>query len=68
MHSRTYINHYKQKGYETSIKKFGITNKEFIEIIKNYDTLLKNINDETAFSSLISQVLTKYEEVVINGS
>ena len=62
------VNHYKQKGYETSIKKFGITNKEFIEIIKNYDTLLKNINDETAVSSLISQVLTKYEEVVINGS
>lgn len=62
------VEHYKNLGYETSIKKFGITNKEFMEIIKNYDNLLKSIEDETAFSSLISQVLTKYEEVVIRGS
>lgn len=62
------VEHYKSLGYETSIKKFGITNKEFMEIIKNYDNLLKSIEDETAFSSLISQVLTKYEEVAIRGS
>lgn len=62
------VEHYKKIGYETSIKKFGITNKEFIEILKNYDNLLKSIEDETALSSLISQVLTKYEEVVIHGS
>ena len=62
------VNHYKKLGYETSIKKFGITNKEFMNIIKNYDDLIKNIDDDTAFSSLISQMLTKYEEVVIHGS
>lgn len=62
------VNHYKQLGYETSIKKFGITNKEFMNIIKNYDDLIKSIDDDTAFSSLISQMLTKYEEVVIHGS
>lgn len=62
------VNHYKKLGYETSIKKFGITNKEFMNIIKNYDDLIKSIDDDTAFSSLISQMLTKYEEVVIRGS
>lgn len=62
------VEHYKKLGYETSIKKFGITNKEFMEIMKNYDSLIKSIEDDTAFSSLISQVLTKYEEVVIRGS
>ena len=62
------VNHYKKLGYETSIKKFGITNKEFMNIIKNYDDLIKSIDDDTAFSSLISQMLTKYEEVVIHGS
>ena len=62
------VDHFKTLGYDTIIKKFSITSKEFIEIIKNYDALIKNITDVTAFSSLISQVLTKYEEVVINGS
>lgn len=62
------VEYYKKLGYETSIKKFGITNKEYIDTIKNYDKLLKEVNDDTAFSSLISQMLTKYEEVVIHGS
>lgn len=62
------VEYYKKMGYETNIKKFGIANKEFIDIIKNYDNLLSNIEDDIAFSSLVSQILTKYEEVVINGS
>lgn len=62
------VNHYKNMGYETSIKKFGITNKEYIKIIKNYDNLIKSIDDKTTLSSIISQMLTKYEEVVIDGS
>ena len=62
------VNHYKDMGYETSIKKFGITNKEYIKIIKNYDNLIKSIDDKTTLSSIISQMLTKYEEVVIDGS
>lgn len=61
------VKHYKQKGYETSVKKFGITNKDYMNIIKNYDNLIREIDDETTLSSLISQMLTKYEEVVING-
>ena len=62
------VKHFSNKGYDTKIKKFGITSKEYIKIVRNYDNLLKSIDDETAFSSLISQMLTKYEEVVIHGS
>ncbi len=62
------VEHYKKLGYDTKVKQYSITNKEFINIIKNYDNLIINIEDETAFSSLVSQVLTKYEEVVIRDS
>lgn len=62
------VKHYKDMGYDTCIKKFGVTNKEYINIIKNYDNLIKSVDDKTTLSSIISQMLTKYEEVVINGS
>ncbi len=58
---------YKSLGYDTIIKKFSITNKDFLELLVNYDEVLKSTNDNTAISSIISQVLTKYEEVVISG-
>ena len=61
------VNYYKSLGYDAIIKEFGITNKEFLEILVNYDEVLKNTNDETAISSIINQVLMKYEEVVISG-
>lgn len=61
------INYYKNLGYETIIKKYSITNKEFIEVLKNYDEVIKNTEDNTALASITSQILTKYEEVVISG-
>ena len=62
------VNYYKNIGNETLIKEYGITNKSFLELLENYDTVLKNTNDETAIASIINQVLVKYEEVVISGS
>ncbi len=62
------VDYYKKLGYETIIKEFGISNKNFLELLVNYDEVLKNTNDETAISSIINQVLVKYEEVVISGS
>lgn len=62
------VNHYKSIGYDAIIKKFQITNENFIELLVNYDEVLKNTEDETAISSVINQVLMKYEEVVINGN
>lgn len=61
------INYYKNLGYETIIKQYQINNKKFLEELKEYDNIISNTNDLTVLSSLISQVLMKYEEVVING-
>ena len=61
------VNYYKNIGSDTIIKEYGITNKNFLEQLENYDTILKNTDDETAISSIINQVLVKYEEVVISG-
>ena len=58
---------YKSLGYDTIIKRFSITNKDFLELLVNYDEVLKSTSDNTAISSIINQVLTKYEEVVISG-
>lgn len=61
------VKFYKNLGYEAIIKEFEITNKDFLNQLVNYDEILKNTKDETAISSIISQVLIKYEEVVISG-
>lgn len=61
------LNHYKKLGNDVTIKKYSITNKNFLEQLKTYDEVLKNTKDDTAISSVISQVLNKYEEVVISG-
>lgn len=61
------INYYKNLGYDLIIKEFQITNKDFLELLINYDEILKSTVDETVISSVISQVLMKYEEVVISG-
>lgn len=61
------VEFYKKLGYDVIVKKFQITNKNFLNLLVNYDEVLKNTDDETAISSVINQVLIKYEEVVING-
>ena len=62
------VDYYKKQGYDTLIKEFQITNKNFINILEKYDEILKETSDNTAISSIINQVLSKYEEVVISGS
>lgn len=62
------LEHYKKEGYDLIIKEYSITNSKFLELLNNYDEILKNTTDDIAISSVINQVLIKYEEVVINGS
>jgi len=61
------VNHYKNLGCETIIKEYEINNSKFLSELSNYDSLLLSTTDKTVMSSLISQVLSKYEEVVISG-
>lgn len=61
------VKYYKNIGYDALVKEFEITNQEFLNLLVNYDSILKATEDETAISSVINQVLIEYEEVVING-
>ena len=62
------VNYYSSIGYETIVKEYQIKNEKFINELVNFDNVLRTTTDETAISSLINQVLIKYEEVAINGS
>ena len=62
------VNYYNSIGYETIVKEYHIRNETFINELINYDNVLRETTDETAISSLINQVLTRYEEVAIDGS
>ena len=61
------INYYNSLGYEVLIKEYSISNKNFLSHLETYDEVLKSTSDSMAISSIINQVLMKYEEVVISG-
>lgn len=61
-------NYFKSLKYDISIEEYVITNKEYLEYLKNTDKLIKNTNDLTVIGEVSSQILSKYEEIVINGS
>lgn len=61
------INYYKSLNYDVILKEYELTNQTFLDLLNKYDEVLKNTEDVTAISSVINQVLSKYEEVVING-
>lgn len=58
--------YFNQLGYDIYIKELEIENKEFNEILSQYDKLLKETTDHQAISTICNQVLNKYEELVIN--
>ena len=49
------------------IKKISINNDEFIESLKQYDNLIKNTEDKTTILTAEKQILSKYEELIINN-
>ena len=60
--------YYDSKGYKTTTEEFLVTSQKFLEILVNYDNILKNTEDEMVITSVNNLVLEKYEELVINGS
>lgn len=52
-------------GYDTYAKKYEINNTAFLEILKQYDLMLENTNEGSTISAICSQVLGKYEELVL---
>lgn len=49
------------------IKKVFINNDEFIESLNQYDNLIKNTEDKTTILTAEKQILSKYEELIINN-
>lgn len=59
--------YYEEKGYITYVKELTINNEDFITILEQYDNLLQNSDDEEVISTICSQVLSKYEELVLQN-
>lgn len=57
---------FEKKGYITYIKEFDIDNNAFIEVLNQYDNLLSQTDDENTIKAICSQVLGKYEELILN--
>ncbi len=56
--------YFKTLGYDTYVKEYNVSNKEFLEIIGYYDLLLTETTDNDTIKSVCRQVLEKYEELV----
>ena len=57
-------NYYKSIGYETVLVEKITDNKEFTDILKQYDELLNKTEDNESIKVICNQVLAKYEELV----
>ena len=57
-------NYYKEAGYETIIEERVADNKDFINILRQYDELLSKTDDSESVKVICNQVLAKYEELV----
>lgn len=62
------INYFSSKNYNVSYDEFTITNNNYIKYLQTSDKLLDNTSDESVLGEVCSQALSKYEELVINGS
>ena len=57
-------NYYKSVGYDTFLKDKITDNKDFINILRQYDELLSKTDDSESIKVICNQVLAKYEELV----
>lgn len=57
-------NYYKEVGYETEVEERITDNKDFINILRQYDELLSKTDDSESVKVICNQVLAKYEELV----
>ena len=60
-------NIFKEKNYDIYIKEMSISDKSFIEKLKQYDQLVESTEDYNVILGLMKQVLNEYELVVKNN-
>ena len=56
---------YKDMGYDIYVKEVNITDEAFLQVLNQYDILLNKTTDKPTIKAICSQVLSKYEELVI---
>jgi len=56
-----------RKGYDIYIKEISIDNSAFVSVVEQYDLLLNEANDD-AIDTICNQVLSSYEELVVDES
>lgn len=61
-------NYFKQLNYNVTTEEYIITDKEYISYLQNADKLIENTTESTVLGEVSSQILSKYEELVINDS
>lgn len=59
--------YYEEKGYIIGVRDYSIENDAFLTVLDQYDTLLLESDDLEIIDGVCSQVLTKYEELVLNN-
>ena len=59
--------YFEKKEYIVNEVEIYVDNKEFIELIKQYDSLLKEVTDDTVIETINKTILEKYKELVINN-
>ena len=57
---------YKQEGYDIYEREIFVSNISFLTVLEQYEELLKTTNDYKIAQSIENQVLSKYEELVLN--
>jgi len=62
------IDYFKGINYKVSYEEFTITNSNYIKYLQTADKLLENTSELTVIEEVCSQILSKYEELVINDS
>lgn len=56
--------YFKSLGYDTYKTEITVSNRTFLEILNQYDLLLKETEDKNIIKAICSQVLSNYEETV----
>ena len=59
--------YYEEKGYIISVREFKVENDDFLTVLDQYDRLLLESDDLGIIDGVCSQILTKYEELVLNN-
>ena len=57
---------YKSAGYDIYIREIFISDVSFLTVLEQYDNLLSETTDIKIIKSIENQVLSKYEELMIN--